>query len=66
MGPYLPRLLTSPSCRAPRHTAPALTGVGYERVSGSRMETFVDDLDDTLSVMDSKTNQKIAYDAGKG
>ena len=46
VGSHLPRPLTSPSCRASRHPAPALTSVECERVSGSRMETLVDDLSD--------------------
>ena len=46
VGPYLPRPLTSPSYRAPRHPAPALTGIGCERVSSTRMETLVDDIGD--------------------
>ena len=49
VGPYLPRPLISPFCGAPRHPTPALTGIGCERVSGTRMETLVDDLGDTLS-----------------
>ena len=48
VGSHLPRPLTSPSCRASRHPAPALTSVECERVSGSRMETLVDDLGDIL------------------
>ena len=48
VGPSLPRPLTSHSCGAPRHSAPALTRVGCGRVSGTRMETLVDTLGDIL------------------
>ena len=54
VGPYLPRPLTSHSCGAPRHSAPALTRVGCGRVSGTRMETLVDTLGDIL--LESWTN----------
>ena len=66
VGPYLPRPFTSPSCGAPRHPAPALTGVGCERVSGTRMDTLVDDLGNIEKIMNSKTKQKIVYGAGEG
>ena len=67
VGSHLPRPLTSPSCGAPRYPAPALTGVRCERVSGTRMETLVDDLGELLLItMESKTKQKIVYGAGEG
>ena len=67
VGPYLPRPLTSPSCGAPRHLAPAWTAVGCERVSGTRMDTLVDDLGNIeKKIMNSKTKQKIVYGAGEG
>ena len=66
VGPYLPRPLTSPSCGTPRHPAPALTGVGCERVSGTRMDTLVDDLGNIEKIMNTKTKQKIVYGAGEG
>ena len=67
VGSHLPRPLTSPSCGAPCHPAPALTGVRCERVSGTRMETLVDDLGELLLItMESKTKQKIVYGAGEG
>ena len=66
VGPYLSRPLTSPSCGAPRHPAPALIGVGCERVSGTRMDTLVDDLGNIEKSMNTKTKQKIVYSAGEG
>ena len=57
VGPYLPRPLTSPSCGAPRHPAPVLTGVGCERVSGTRMETLVDDFGDIPNDYHGKQNE---------
>ena len=67
VGPYLPRPLTSPSCGAPRHLAPALTAVGCERVSGTRMDTLVDDLGNIeKKIMNSKTKQIIVYGVGEG
>ena len=67
VGPYLPRPLTSPSCGAPRHRAPASTGVGRERVSGTRIETLVDNLGELLLITtEGKTKQKVVYGAGEG
>ena len=67
VGPYLPRPLTSPSCGAPCHPAQALTGVGCERVSGTSMETLVDDHGELLLItVECKSKQKIVYGAGDG
>ena len=67
VGPYLPRPLTSPSCGASRQPAPALIGVGCERVSGTRMDTLVDDLGNIeKKIMNSKTKQIIVYGVGEG
>ena len=55
VGPYLPRPLTSLSCEVPRHPAPALTGVGCERVSGTRTGT----LDDDFGVMEGEKNMNM-------
>ena len=67
VGPYLPRPLTSPSCGAPCHPAQALTGVGCERVSGTSMETLIDDHGELLLItVECKSKQKIVYGAGDG
>ena len=68
MGPYLPRPLISPFCGAPRHPAPALAGVGCERVSGTTMETLVDDICDIANdyYYAKQNERKNVYGASEG
>ncbi|XP_060831505.1 uncharacterized protein LOC132915984 [Bombus pascuorum] len=70
VGPYLSRPLTSPSRGASRHPASVPTGVGCERVSGTKtrrhQHTIKQTLDDEDNYDMSENINNEVYGAGEG